>query len=166
MTAYSQRRNALIWNLLGMAGVGGILAAFLGVHPDLTGPLLFVGIPIAITGFIVARSYSRRAKVLDNLLVRDHILAEWELPNDNGKAIITLDGMIIYGEIYPFKDFSCTLEKLEIQPHERMPNKLVFHVIFPGQRSDARLKLEVPIPEGESEKAVTVWKRLRERFSV
>lgn len=81
-----------------------------------------------------------------------------------GKAVITLDVVIISRRIYPFKDYSCHLEKQEIFPKERMLGKRVFHVGFPGQRADARLKLGVAIPEGETGMAVTVWKRLHERF--
>lgn len=156
MTVESQRRNAFIWSFFGAISLLMIVSPFVfKVDMDSGGgALLFVGFIGIISSAVAAGIFFNRASTLTKMLLKENVLAEWNMEaTDGSKTIISRDGLLTEDCLYTFKDMACKLRKVEITPTPSSPSKVKFTIEVPSKYSTKNITLEVRIPKGQVDTA-------------
>lgn len=126
----------------------------------------FVSFFLASSAAAVAALFFQRARVMDGILSSTQLLAHWTYSAK--EALIADNGIIYEGAVYPFQSFLMRMDGAEFFEKEGLkPAVLVFSFTqSAGLSIRTSFNIEIPVPQGEEEKARGIAGRIAGRESL
>jgi hypothetical protein len=180
MLHHPQRRSALIWSGVALAG---IVLIFLPTIISLEGnnggyAISFLGGFMVLLGMIAAIIYFRLAATIDNITRKENVLVRWHYTTDEwqkyvdienkeighkrdnknepSEAIIALDGVYFNRQLHVWKGMGAILEEIVFESESGKQSRIRIEYSVPSRSGRTDFSVRIPVPSGQEDDAQKV----------